>query len=164
MASQAEVTVPEQQRNTCLNPKFESIFLKTCPSGLSRELLSHTSDLLIQLRGISNTIFSYHPATITGAQSNVVIPCPVIVAWHKGQAENSIMYWAQATGWISRLSLIPSLKQVTFSGGWAEKVIHATTFVFQQIAISCPKLNQKLVGSSHHFGSNFQTAWKRGKK
>lgn len=70
------------------------------------------------------------------------------------------------TGNLLNLHVIsnPSLKQVTFSGGWAEKVIHATTFVFQQIAISCPKLNQKVQGSSHHFGSNFQTAWKRGKK
>lgn len=92
LASQAEVSVPEEQRNhKCFNPKFESSFPKDLSPRLSRKLLSHTSDFLIQLRRISNIIFSYHPATIKGVQSNIIIPCPVIAERHKGQAENKIM-------------------------------------------------------------------------
>lgn len=63
----------------------------------------------------------------------------------------------------SEYLLIPPLKYVTFSGVQAEKVTYTATYVSQQIAISCTKLNEKVAESSHHFDSIFKTGWKRRK-
>lgn len=39
--------------------------------------------------------------------------------------------WTQAAFWVTRLSLIPLIKEVTSSGVCAEKVRHITTYAFQ---------------------------------